>query len=205
MNNQSTEFKEYLDSMPRQLDEYPLFFKDEELMELKGSPFILKLCHKDDIMTKDYELFCENMPGFKDQINIRDFKEIMLLMMSRKYKITIEGNTTGSLVPLADMFNHERKAQTFWYYSDEKGGFVVEAMYEIQKGEEIFVSYGKKPNSLLWLNYGFMIENNFNDVRVLVELDQEDPLYQFKVNLIDNHRDNQIFDLTANFVQHEML
>jgi SET domain-containing protein len=39
-------------------------------------------------------------------------------------------------------------------------GFVFVANKDIAAGEEVFISYGPKGNSPLWVTYGFMLDEN---------------------------------------------
>ena len=68
-----------------------------------------------------------------------------------------------ALVPFADMINHCVNKQTVWSYSNERKGFIMEAIQNVKKGVEIFDSYGKKSNSRFLLNYGFVIDDNDSD------------------------------------------
>jgi len=70
-----------------------------------------------------------------------------MMVSSRIFGMNIEGTKTDGFVPMADMLNHKRPKQTTWSYIDAKGGFVIEALHDIQRNEEVFDSYGKKCNS----------------------------------------------------------
>jgi len=54
---------------------------------------------------------------------------------SRIFGFSINGQKTDAFVPLADMLNHRRPKQTSWSYSDERGGFVIEALEDIERGD----------------------------------------------------------------------
>ena len=68
------------------------------------------------------------------------------------------------------MLNHHNEKQTTWEYYDSKNGFVISALREIRKGEQIFDSYGNKWNSRFLLNYGFYLMGNerYNEVELVV-------------------------------------
>lgn len=42
-----------------------------------------------------------------------------------------------------DMLNHKRPRQTSWTYSDEKGGFIIEALDDIPRGEQVLSQFIK--------------------------------------------------------------
>lgn len=98
-----------------------------------------------------------------------------MTVCSRIFGITIQGNKTDALVPLADMLNHRVPKQTIWNYCDEREGFIIESIVPIEKSCEIFDSYGKKCNSRFLLNYGFIHPKNESNevVSVLLTLDSQ--------------------------------
>jgi protein-histidine N-methyltransferase len=67
---------------------------------------------------------------------------------------------TDALVPLADMMNHRRPRDTSWTFDNDQQSFVVESLRDLNLGEEVCDSYGKKCNSRYLLNYGFTVLNN---------------------------------------------
>ena len=96
------------------------------------------------------------------------------------------------------MLNHKRPKQTNWSYSDEKGGFVIEANENITKGEPVYDSYGRKCNSRFFLNYGFIVEgNDANEVSVKVYFRENDNLIKMKEQLIDQKITAKTFRIMA--------
>lgn len=93
-----------------------------------------------------------------------------------------------ALVPFADMLNHYQPRETTWDYSDIDQGFQIKSLKNINPGEQIFDSYGKKSNLRYLLNYGFTVENNTesgrcpNEVLLHIKLPETDPNYSRKVN-----------------------
>ena len=72
------------------------------------------------------------------------------------------------MVPFLDLLNHSDKNNTHWFYDEIKGGYVLVAVRDIEKNEEITDSYGKYYNSLLYRTYGFVIPGNSYHDKVLV-------------------------------------
>lgn len=58
------------------------------------------------------------------------------------------------------MLNHRQPKQTIWNYVESVNGFVIESLEDIEVGQEVFDSYGRKCNSRFLLNYGFILEDN---------------------------------------------
>ena len=79
----------------------------------------------------------------------------------------MNGVKTEILVPFADMLNHRLPKQTAWNYSNEMNGFVIESIEEVEIGNEVFDSYGRKCNFRFLLNYGFVLPNNADNEIVI--------------------------------------
>lgn len=59
------------------------------------------------------------------------------------------------------MLNHSHEGvHTTDFFDSNRNGFLVKAIKEIKKDEQIMVSYGNKCNSALFQNYGFVIDDN---------------------------------------------
>lgn len=97
------------------------------------------------------------------------------------------------------MLNHRRPKQTNWYYSDVKRGFIIEASEDIEKGDAIYDSYGRKCNSRFFLNYGFIVENNdANEVAIKVVFREDDSFLKIKEKMIRQKYVGKIFRVMAN-------
>ena len=109
-----------------------------------------------------------------------------MMVASRIFGIQIEGHKTDAFVAYADMLNHRRPRQTSWTYDDGYGGFIIEALDDIKRGEQIYDSYGKKCNTRFLLNYGFInLNNDGNEFPFRVQLDAEnDPLFVQKRDML---------------------
>lgn len=128
-----------------------------------------------------------------------------MLVSSRIFGIEIGGVKTDALVPYADMLNHQRPRTTAWYYSDERGAFVIDAIDDIARGSQVYDSYGKKCNSRFFLNYGFINQNNDADETPLIaRLDEADAGYEYKVKQIGLKNTSQKFRVVANLEEKVM-
>lgn len=58
-----------------------------------------------------------------------------MIVSSRIFGIQIEGVKTDAYVPYADMLNHKRPRQTTWTYTDDREGFIMEALEDMKRGE----------------------------------------------------------------------
>ena len=98
-----------------------------------------------------------------------------MMVSSRIFGIEVEGVKTDGFVPYADMLNHRRPRQTSWSYTDDRRGFIIEALEDIKRGEQVNDSYGKKCNTRFLLNYGFInLNNDANEYPFMVKMAEDD-------------------------------
>ncbi len=63
--------------------------------------------------------------------------EFRMAVSSRIFGIKVNGRKTDCLAPLADLLNHKRPRHTLWFYSDKHRAFIIQAIKEIEGGEEV--------------------------------------------------------------------
>ena len=198
-------WKFYFDLLPKDFSNFPIFYTDDELKYLKGSPFLNQILDKKSDMKKDYLKLCEYIPLF-NQFTFEQFMEARMIISSRIFGISINNNKTDVLVPYADLLNHKRPRQTQWYYDDKINSFVIQATEDILLGKEIFDSYGKKTNGRFLLNYGFAVENNDSAEYVLnVIFNDCYPLYDIKKQYLKNEKKIKIFYLNINLYESQII
>ena len=129
-----------------------------------------------DMMESEYNGFAFESEAFKEQITIKDYLRIRVLVMSRSFGTgKPEGVSTEQLdqyndemgidftkgcramVPLLDMYNHHAKPNVEWRYDTVEKAFVVTSVSDgIPSGQEIFNSYGTYTDSHLFAKFGFI-------------------------------------------------
>lgn len=129
-----SEWHTYIDILPKNFSNFPIFFTDEEKKWLKGSPFLDQIHEKIEDIKADYDLICKEVPEYV-QFPIREYSEIRMMVSSRIFGIQVEGVKTDGFVAYADMLNHKRPRQTSWTYTDDKQGFIIEAIEDIKRGD----------------------------------------------------------------------
>ena len=133
-------------------------------------------------MKKDYDTLTKEIPEFS-KYDFDLFKKIREVIASRVFDINIKGKINKAFVPYADLLNHRNNPQTYWNFDDKIDSFIIKGVADIKKGEEIFDSYGRKPNHLLLLNYGFTIINNSaNEIIVDLVLNKNYPYFEEKIS-----------------------
>ena len=177
-------YDEYIDILPKAFDNFPIFYTMEERKWLEGSPFQQQISEKIKDIKADYKTICDEVPEYT-QFDLKEYSEIRMMVCSRIFGIDIEGTKTDGFVPYADMLNHKRPRQTSWTYTDDREGFIIEALEDIKRGDQIYDSYGKKCNTRFLLNYGFInLDNDANEYPLNVELDTFDVNHQQKVEIL---------------------
>ena len=203
-------YKYYFDLLPKDYNNFPIFYTHDELANLSGSPFLNSVINKKIDMQMDYNKLCEKIENFS-QFSFDKFCKARCIISSRVFGITIHNVKTDALVPFADLLNHRRPRQTQWFYDDEKDAFIVQAIENIEQGNEIFDSYGKKTNARFLLNYGFSIENNeTSEYSITISsLDSERifnwPMFETKKKLFKNEDFYKTFNLNINFQESQIL
>lgn len=122
------------------------------------------------------------------------------MVASRIFGIAIGDHQTDAFVAYADMLNHKRPRQTSWYFCDKRQGFVIDALEDIPRGEQIFDSYGKKCNTRFLLNYGFInLNNDANEFPITVGIQEQDSLYGAKLEIIGSAPARRTYRLPTDF------
>ena len=170
----------YFNFLPANYNSFPIFYTETELKYLKGTQFLTIIQNKKKEMKEDYETLCNKIPYYS-KYNFKDFCKVREIVSSRIFGVIIHGKKNDIIAPYADMLNHKRPRETHWAYDDKLDSFVVSAISDINKSNEVFDSYGRKCNSRFLLNYGFTIENNEdNEYKINLVLDETCPLFQEK-------------------------
>ena len=123
-----------------------------------------------------------------------------MMVASRIFGIDVEGVKTDGFVPYADMLNHKRPRQTSWSYTDDRRGFIIEALEDIKRGEQVYDSYGKKCNTRFLLNYGFInLNNDANEYPFTVRMSPDDVFAQQKCEILNTNVVQRNFRVQVNF------
>ena len=171
----------YIESMPYNLDEFPIFWSQTELNFLKQTSFYcltdteanyishLDKIQQDFFIIKQFDEQNEIIQKNSEQ-NISDeqlyqtYLKFRILVGSRIFGYVKYGNETSGMVPYVDLINHSDMPNTAWYFDDNLDSFVLISTKYIAKGEELCDNYGDKNNIELLLYYGFTLETNQNSI-----------------------------------------
>jgi histone-lysine N-methyltransferase SETD3 len=81
-----SEWNFYIEILPKNFDNFPIFFNEEEKAMLKGSPFLDQVQEKIEDIKTDYDLICKEVPEFA-QFPIKEYSEIRMMVSSRIFGI----------------------------------------------------------------------------------------------------------------------
>jgi histone-lysine N-methyltransferase SETD3 len=174
----------YIRILPERYANMPLFFDEEKLSWLAGSFSLGKISERIDSLKREYDAIRQMVPEFQVYA-FDEFVWARLVVITRIFGLVIEGNKTDGLVPYADMLNHKRPRETKWNFDDSRYGFIITSLRTIQRGEEVYDSYGRKCNSRFFVNYGFALdENEDNEAILRVQLPRNDPHFAMKLRFL---------------------
>lgn len=200
----------YIKTLPEDLTNFPYFWNEKELKYLKNTSFFTSIetnyqTHIETIQSDfdiiyDYNVENSIIPN----INKDDFFDIYIrfriLVGSRIFGYQKFGNETSGMVPYIDLLNHSSEPNTVWTWDDLSNHFVLIAIKNINKGEELTDNYGNKNNIELLLYYGFTIGSNSISI---LSFDINNVNYSF-----DSHFDlvklNQFSDETKNKIKQKL-
>lgn len=187
-----------IEAMPTTFENQPQLFGSEERNLLIGSPFLKDIKEDIDDTKEDYDTLFKEIPEFR-QFGLREFEETLLTISSRVFGIKVGGVKMTTMVPFMDMLNHAIPDNAYWKYRDSKKEFHCIAEEDIKRNDEVFISYGKKGNKSLLLNYGFTTPDNnmYNQYTFRLELEASDKLYDEKVALLGANRSHVKFKIKA--------
>lgn len=180
----------YIDILPGDDELIPLFrWTDEDRELLNGSPALaaaksLSFKLKAEFEMAEESYFAPNRELFPaDVLTIENWEWAFAILFSRAISLTTDG--VVALVPYADLLNHNPFCANFidvhkeMLTRDKMVRLYTDRPYSIT--DQVFVTYGPKPNADLLLLYGFVSDRNpYDSVELIVSLSKDDPLYEQK-------------------------
>lgn len=152
----------YLDVLPAEFPTVPLFCPKEALPVLRGSFAAALIVKRRETLCRDMITLRKAVPELRD-VSAREYFWARTVVISRVFGIGKGDSGAEALVPLADMLNHKRPPDIDWTYDDATAELVMTATRDIRAGEEVFDSYGRKPNGRYFVHYGFALPTGADD------------------------------------------
>lgn len=157
--NKKSFFNPYYNYLPKfNYENHPLYFTEEFLNQFKVTGIDEETTIGHRYLASSYEEMRKSLPNM---ITYDDFKEVFEIVATRNFgRRGSMFPEINSMVPYLDLFNHVNEFNTYYYYDDKRDGFVLFAVRDINKGEEITIAYGSHNNMYLFSVYGFTLKNN---------------------------------------------
>lgn len=134
---------EYTRSFPSDLTNFPILWSPSQIESLNGSAMKDMIPSRKETLQKEMET--ENSLVLRNR----------LLVGSRGFTLNKD---TILMVPYADMMNHSNEENIIWEVKKEM--FIMKALRNIPKGNQLYDSYGTKTNYENLLFYGMVLKNN---------------------------------------------
>lgn len=186
-------WKPYINVLP---DTYctPLYFTEDEIKLLKGSPVQTDCFNQLKNISRQYAYLyrlLQNLPAtseipIKDSFTFDDYRWAVSTVMTRQNQIpTPDGNKiTFGLIPLWDMCNHCNGTITT-DFNLETDCSECYALRDFKAGEQINIFYGARSNAELLVHSGFVYpENDMDRTAIKLGISKSDSLYDRKAKLL---------------------
>lgn len=136
-----SKYKLFMDYLPKDLAEHPLFYTEEKRKFLKGSFLLEKMLIWEEQIQDEFEKL--NKINIAANFGIKEFslekyKFYRSLVWSRNFNAYYNNIGYSSLVPVADMCNTDPfKINTDWFYDEKEEKFIIKSIKKINKDEEV--------------------------------------------------------------------
>ncbi|KAI4373025.1 hypothetical protein MLD38_011195 [Melastoma candidum] len=164
-----------------------IFWSENELAMVSKSLVYEETMHKKRKMITEFQAIKRTIASstsLSEDVIFEDFKHAYSLVESRAW-----GSCSGySLIPFADFVNHDGLSKAIVLHDEDKRLSEVISDRDYASGEEVLISYGKLPNSILLVDFGFTLSHNIHDeVSMQINVSKEDPLFKLKAHLLERH------------------
>jgi hypothetical protein len=192
-NNPNSFFKPYYDYLPDfDLKAFPSEFPKNEQKLYDEIDLYLHIGIHDNKIKYAYNDSVEKIFKEKNISNsFKEFKYNFYIAQSRNFSRPNSKfmSDLNSIVPFLDLFNHDNNFNCDWDYDEDKKGFILRAIKDVEKGQELTITYGEVDNINLFVIYGFTFENNKYKTPIRVKLDEFKYTFYPGLNEVDNKKD----------------
>lgn len=189
----------YYEILPKKVNHIPIFWT-KELYYLKGSPLLLEIRDRVKSTRAEYNKLKKSEVPIKEyNITFNEYKKIRSLVSSRNFNLSIDGKQSTTMVPLADMLNHNSNADTNWTYNNQLNSYQMTMRNNVKKGNEVSDSYGRKTNDKYFLYYGFLL----NDAEVQLKIKTKNFTGNLNKNLNSIEMENLLNQLRRKYLEQE--
>jgi len=192
-------WKPYLDLLPTQHNSV-LHFSEDEIEALKGSSIYETARARKRTILQMQRYLAKLVTGkkfgglFDEPFTFEEFSWGYSIVSTRSF----DNEGSVAILPIVDFINHNGVFHTSTntqFDKDNKKIYLRSQSYTAA-GKQIFLWYGAKPNSALLVSYGYLADNNENDLIIVdYKLKPGTPFQNWKQKLLDKFKAKEVFAL----------
>ncbi|XP_026661811.2 ribosomal lysine N-methyltransferase 4 isoform X2 [Phoenix dactylifera] len=205
---QNSGWATYISNLPRKDEMHnTIFWSKDELEMIRSSPVYQETFDKKAYIVKEFSALrpaLEHFPQTFGDVRLEDFMhayalvssncELVSLMVPHSY-ISSMGDLEGHIF---DFLNHDGTSDAILLSDEDNKISEVIADRDYDIGEQVMIRYGKFSNATLLLDFGFTLPyNTYDQVQIWMDAPFHDPLYQIKLELLQNHCLPRIVDASG--------
>eukprot|EP01084_Bolivina_argentea_P277395 473557_1 len=191
MKGSKSYWKPYIDALPTSFG-LPHESKIKDLIPFLSGSLILNKIIRLKISHLRHYTYSRQMlsrSGIEPGLRLIDYLWAAGVVMTRQNRIPSQQDNDISeiaLIPAWDMCNYKSgKITTYFNTKQQRNEMFI--MNKTLKGKQIYIYYGSQRNELLYINSGFVFNDNINDELELdLRLDTKDSLYKVKILQLKN-------------------
>ena len=206
-NKKDNFYKPYYDILPRNVENFPIFWSKNDILMLGGSNLINEIITRQNHIMNDYNNMCKIIPVFKEKYSPRDFIWARTIVGSRNFGIDIDNVHRVAMVPISDMLNHDNDPDVKWFFDNKLRQFRMVSNRYLKTKKAVTDTYGRKSNLKYLLFYGFTIKDNSEDV-LYINIVHGKQNKQLKDNILSNvkgylnkNHNSQLFQILMTFLR----
>eukprot|EP01094_Clydonella_sp_ATCC50884_P013692 TRINITY_DN2396_c0_g1_i2.p1 TRINITY_DN2396_c0_g1~~TRINITY_DN2396_c0_g1_i2.p1 ORF type:complete len:471 (-),score=121.92 TRINITY_DN2396_c0_g1_i2:36-1448(-) len=157
-------FRPYLRTLPKAFD-LPLFWSVEELKKLDCSPILGDIMKLIITTCLEYTFLCtiiQNTPKCgirRSRFTLEQYQWAKACVLSRQNAVPIDGQMELALIPVWDLMNHV-DGEIASFFDPASSSLECKSIGDFQSGDQVYMSYGQRPNCELLIYQGFVDANN---------------------------------------------
>ncbi len=176
-------WRPYLDALPLEPPDLPLFYPPTSLALLRGSLCLWRLAAQRRGLAAEYCTLVDHHPALR-RFGFSQYVAARTTVTSRVFAL----GAAQTLVPMADLLDHAVACEASWSHDEARGGVVMHATTDIAPGTEVHDSYGAKCNSRFLVSYGFCLPDNpDNHAALFLPPPRHDPRVDLLARLLWRH------------------
>ncbi len=187
LSNPNSEWFCYISALPKYHSDIPVLWKTKHQELLVGTLTYEVLLGNLEAYYRDYTIL--RIIG-RVPFEFRDYLWAMITVTRGIFRLPMDGQPQGAMVPGLGDLGRENTINTKWWYDVQSENMIVQTNKWLLKGSKLSMGCGAKCNSILANNYGFVVKDNPNTETLLsinmqdIRPDETDEIRQGKYDLL---------------------